>query len=102
MSFNDRKYETIWRKGRPTMTRNHRPSLSVLEKVRKELKDSGRDVLSVLDTNPALEEIMDQIQALRMEMNSAKKKAAEEAAKPFLEQINDLESEYSLILKLSV
>lgn len=94
-------HETIWGNGRDIVTRRAPENLSVLERVRKELKDSGRDAFGAAEANPALDEIMDQIQALRMEMNIAKKQAAEKAAAPFLEQINQLESDYALILKLS-
>lgn len=83
------------------MTRRAPENLSVLERVRKELKDSGRDAFAAEENQPALDEIMDQIQELRMQMNIEKRKAAEIAAKPFMEQIEQLEADYAFLLKLT-
>ena len=81
--------------------RESNTELTAIEKVRKELKDSGKDEFAAVQNQPMLEDIQEQIQNLRIEMNTAKRKAADEAAKPFLEQILRLESEYALFLKLS-
>lgn len=83
------------------MTRRAPEKLSVLERVRKELKDSGKDAFAAEENQPALDEIMDQIQELRLEMNTAKRKAAEDAAKPFMEKISRLEEDYAFLLKLT-
>lgn len=69
--------------------------------IRQHLASSGSTELSIQDGMPGVDEIWKQIQDTRVEMNRAKKEAAEKAAKPFLEKISELEEQYSMILKLS-
>lgn len=73
-----------------------------LRKVRAEIsRRSGQSEFSALENNPSLVEIRDQIQALKVEMNEAKKVAMTEAAKPYVEAIEKLEADYAFFLKLS-
>lgn len=69
--------------------------------VRKKLAKNGSTELSIQEDMPGVDEIWQQIQNLRTEMNRAKKRAAEQAAEPYLKKIKDLEDQYSMILKLS-
>jgi hypothetical protein len=69
--------------------------------VRQTLANNGSTELSVQKGMPGMDQIWQNIQDLRSEMNKAKKQAAEDAAKPFLEKIAELEEQYSMILKLS-
>ena len=72
-----------------------------LNKVRDDISKAGKSELEVLQDLPCAEDIWKQIQELRMQMNEAKRKAAEEAAKPYLKEITELEEQYALVLKLS-
>lgn len=67
---------------------------------RKDILKSGHTEIDIREELADAQELWDQISQLRIQMNEAKRKAADEAAKPFLEKIKELEDEYSLILKL--
>lgn len=73
-----------------------------LRKVRAEIsRRSGRSEFSALENNPSLAEMRDQIQALKIEMNEAKKAAMTAAAEPYIEAITKLEADYAFFMKLS-
>lgn len=72
-----------------------------ISSLRKKLAQNGSTELSIQEDMPGVDEIWQQIQNLRTEMNHAKKLAAEKAAQPYLKKIKELEEQYSMILKLS-
>lgn len=67
---------------------------------RKDILKSGNTEINVREQLPDAQELWNQIVELRLQMNEAKRKAADVAAAPYLEKIKELEDEYSLILKL--
>lgn len=71
-----------------------------LDKVRKELKLKKVSELSEILNNLDISEIWKERQDLIKQMNIAKLKASEEAAIPFLEKIEKIDKEYSIILTL--
>lgn len=75
--------------------------MSILATVRKQLMKSTESTeQEILAEGTAITEMWDQIQILKLEMNAAKKAAAEEAAKPYLEAIEKIEKRYAMYLKL--
>ena len=75
--------------------------MSVLAEVRKQLMKSTEGTeQEILSEGSAISAMWDQIQSLKLEMNAAKKAAAEEAAKPYLEAIDKIERRYAMYLKL--
>lgn len=75
--------------------------MNILASLRKQLMSSGQSEAEVLASGDAVKQMFDQIQTLRLEMNDAKKKAAEEAATPYVELIQQIEKRYALMIKLS-
>lgn len=75
--------------------------MSVLAQVRKQLMSSTESTeQEILSEGSAIKAMWDQIQEIKLEMNAAKKAAAEEAAKPYLEAIEKIEKRYAMYLKL--
>jgi hypothetical protein len=75
--------------------------MSVLSDIRKQLMDkTGTTEQEVLSEGTAITAMWNQIQDLKLEMNQAKRIAAEEAAKPYLEAIEKIEKRYAMLLKL--
>lgn len=74
---------------------------NILNKTRDELASSGTTEVEVVAETPAAEDIWKEIQFVKRQMNDAKRKAAEEAAKPYLKQLKTLEEQYAFVLKLS-
>lgn len=74
---------------------------SYLKDARKHLSKVGQSEIALMEELPGAEDLWKEIQNLKLEMNAAKKKAAEEAAKPYLEKLIELEGQYALVLKLS-
>lgn len=75
--------------------------MSVLDDIRKKLATLGNSEFTAKEDQPALQEMWEKMQELREEMNNAKKAAAAEAAKPYLEAIEQIEKRYALLLRLS-
>jgi dynactin complex subunit len=75
---------------------------TVLEKVREQLKSLGKSEFAAVGENPSLQALFDQRQALKVEMNAAKKAAMAEAAKPYEEALDRIEKQYAMYIKLSV
>lgn len=73
---------------------------TVLQSVRQLMTSIGVSEQDARDNIPALQEMWEKTQDLKKEMNEAKRKAAEEAAKPYLEMISEIERRYAFILKL--
>lgn len=76
-------------------------SNSVLKEIRDTISSFGGSELEAKKNMPALEDMWGKMQDLRREMNEAKKKAAEEAAKPYLEAMAEVEKRYAFIIKMS-
>lgn len=74
---------------------------SYIKQSRKEMAEAGTTEVSIREKIPGIDELWREIQDLRQQMNEAKKKAANEAAEPFLEKIKDLENQIAFIAKLS-
>lgn len=74
---------------------------NVLSKIREELAVAGKSEFTAQNKQPELKKLMEQMQDLRLEMAQAKKKAAEEAAQPYIETLSMLEKRYAFMLKLS-
>jgi hypothetical protein len=75
--------------------------MSVLSTVRKQLmSNTSVTEQEILSQGTAITTMWEQIQSLKMEMNAAKKAAAEEAAKPFLDSIAEIEKRYAMYIKL--
>jgi hypothetical protein len=75
--------------------------MSILASVRKRLLELGASEMAGQQDNDMLKGLWNQMQDLRAEMNQAKKDAAAEAAKPYLEAIEQVEKRYAMFLKLS-
>lgn len=73
---------------------------SVLAQVRKQLMNSREEQVA-LEEGGMVRAMWEQRQALKLEMNEAKKKAAEEAAQPYLEMLEKIEKRYAMYMKLS-
>ena len=69
--------------------------------VRKNISSLGNSEVQLRSNNEGLQELWQQKQQLLAEMNAAKKKAAEEAAKPYLEAIAEVDEMYATILALT-
>lgn len=72
-----------------------------IDQARRGLVDSGGSEVDLRQNLDGASELWDKIQEVKAKMNIAKKAAAEEAAKPFLQEITELEEEYAFIIKLS-
>ena len=70
-----------------------------VKKVRNTIAQLGGSELKALATDESLQELFTQKQILHAEMNAAKRKAAEEAAKPFLESIAEIDIMYGMLLR---
>ena len=73
----------------------------LIKTVRKNISSLGNSEVQLRSNNEGLQELWQQKQQLMAEMNIAKKKAAEEAAKPYLEAIAELDEMYATILALT-
>jgi len=71
-----------------------------IKTIRATIAQLGGSELKVLATDEGMQELFAQKQALYTEMHAAKRRAAEEAAKPFLEAIADLDKMYAILLRL--
>ncbi len=72
-----------------------------MDQARRELINTGGSEVDIRQNIPGTTELWEEIQKLKTEMHKAKRKASEEAAAPFLEQITKLEEQYALVIKLS-
>lgn len=73
----------------------------ILKEVRARISQLGNSEFAAVADQPMLKQLWEQIQDLRAEMNEAKKAAAAEAAKPYMETIEQAEKRYAMLLKLS-
>ena len=75
--------------------------MSILPDIRKQLLRLGASETASQSDNELVQSLWGQMQDVRAEMNEAKKVAAAEAAKPYLEIIDQIEKRYAMYLKLS-
>ncbi len=68
--------------------------------VRQNLAKLGGSELAAVASNEYLKDLFDQKQQLLREMNVAKRAAADEAAKPYLETIAEIDKMYAMMLTL--
>ncbi len=71
----------------------------ILAQVRRRLLEMGASEQAEQD-DPYIAGLFDQLQDLRNEMNQAKKDAAAEAARPYLETIEAVEKRYAVYIRL--
>lgn len=74
--------------------------MSILNDVRNRFAELGNCEAATAEDMPALKELWEKMQDLRAEMYDVKKKAAEEAAAPYIEAIGEIEKRYAFILKM--
>ena len=75
--------------------------MNILATVRKQLMSKTASTeQEILSEGTAITAMWDHLQDLKLEMNAAKKAAAEEAAKPYLEAMEKIERRYAMYLKL--
>jgi hypothetical protein len=72
-----------------------------MDQVRATIAKIGSTEINAISNNEGLREMWDQKQVLLAEMSRAKKQAADDAAKPYLTQIAELETSYAMMLQLS-
>ena len=64
-----------------------------MEDARQHLTKAGQSEVALIEDLPGAEELWKEIQDLRQEMYAIKKKAAEEAAAPYLVLLQELEDQ---------
>lgn len=72
----------------------------LIKQTRLMVSNLGGSELKAISSNATLQKLFDQKQRLVSEMNQAKRKAAEEAAEPYLKAIEEVDQTYSMILAL--
>lgn len=72
----------------------------LVSRIRKNIAKMGGSEAKAIATNSGLKSLWADKQALLSEMNSAKKAAAEEAAKPYLELIAEIDEQYAVLLQM--
>jgi len=75
--------------------------MSILSDFRSNLSKLKINEFASVEDQPSLKEMWSRMQELREEMNLAKRNALNEAAKPYMEVIEQIEKRYSVILRLS-
>ena len=73
---------------------------NLIKNARVYASNLGRSELNAVAKNEHLQELFAQKQALVAEMNQAKRSAADQAAVPYLEVINEIDQTYSILLKM--
>lgn len=72
----------------------------LIRSVRINIASIGGSELKAVSSNESLQELFKQKQALMSEMNAAKRKAADEAAQPYLDAIKELDQMYGMMLTM--
>ena len=72
----------------------------LIRNVRANLVKMGSSEVNLRHNNESLQELWAQKQQLMAEMNAAKKAAAEEAAAPYLELIEEIDQQYAMLLQM--
>ena len=71
----------------------------LVSRIRKNIAEVGGNELKARATNDGLKQLWDDKQLLLAEMNKAKRAAAEDAAKPYLELIKEIDEQYAVLLQ---
>jgi hypothetical protein len=71
----------------------------LIRAVRLNIASVGGNELKAVASSESLQDLFKQKQALTAEMNIAKRKAMEEAAKPYLEAIHEIDQMYGMMLQ---
>ena len=72
----------------------------LIKQTRLSVSNLGNSELKAVASNEGLQELFKQKQALIAEMNQAKRNAADQAAIPYLEAINEVDEMYAVLLTL--
>lgn len=72
----------------------------LIKSVRLQLAALGGSEVKAVADNEGLKELFEKRQSLIEEMNAAKRQAADEAAKPYIEAIAEVDQMYSMLLTL--
>ena len=72
----------------------------LIRQVRINVANIGGSELKAIASNESLQELFKQRQALLSEMNTDKRKAADDAAVPYLEAILEVDQMYSMMLTM--
>lgn len=71
----------------------------LVRKIRSNIAAAKGSEVKAITDNSSLRALWEDKQALLAEMNSAKRLAADEAAKPYLELIEELDQQYAVLLQ---
>lgn len=72
----------------------------LVSRIRANIAEMGGSEVKAIATNDSLKAMWNDKQALLAEMNQAKKAAAEAAARPYLELIEELDQQYAFLLQM--
>lgn len=72
----------------------------LIARIRRNLTKTGGSEVNAFVDNAGLKSLWQDRQSLLQEMNAAKKAAAEEAAKPYLELIEEVDMQYAMLLQM--
>ena len=72
----------------------------IISNIRKNIIVSGGSEVKALANSEWLKSMFDAKQELLSEMNKAKRAASDEAAKPFIELINNIDKQYAMVLQM--
>lgn len=72
----------------------------LVSRIRRNIAVMGGSEAKAIATNEGLKSLWNDKQALLAEMNRAKKQAAEEAAKPYLDLIQEIDVQYAFLLQM--
>lgn len=72
----------------------------LIKQTRLMVSNLGGSELKAVSSNATLQKLFDQKQRLVSEMNQAKRKAADDAAVPYLKAIEEVDQTYAMILAL--
>jgi hypothetical protein len=72
----------------------------LVSRIRSNIAKVGGSEAKAIATNSSLKSLWDDKQSLLAEMNKAKKAAAEAAAKPYLELIEEIDQQYAFLLQM--
>lgn len=72
----------------------------LVRRVRQNIANAGGSEAMAISTNESLRLLWADKQSLLEEMNRAKKAAAEEAARPYLDLITEVDQQYAFLLQM--
>lgn len=73
--------------------------MTTVNQIRKVIAQLGGSELKAVATDENLKELFAQKQKLHAEMHAAKRQAADEAAKPYLAAIAEIDKDYAFLLR---